>query len=216
MQRATRTTARTLGAYAGVIALQHGVSELLQRGRTPQGLLIQAVGPPCRPEAVWHACLPAMTVLPSFRAAGAATVLVSLTMLVGSISFGRSQRLGLAVIGASVLALLLGGGFVAPFIGLVGGAAATVGARVGQGRIQSEGPVALLGGLWPWPLVAMAVWLPGGWLLGRLFSEAMVRLSGALFLVFDLGFPLLAVVTARARDLSGPNQTHEPSSIAPA
>jgi hypothetical protein len=34
------------------------------------GLRIYAMGPPCDPKTVWHGCLPAFTVAPTFIVAG--------------------------------------------------------------------------------------------------------------------------------------------------
>jgi hypothetical protein len=50
--------------------------------------------------------------------------------------------------------------------------------------------------LWPWPLVVMAIWLPGSWLLGHFFSAAMLAAIGLLFPVFDIGLPVLAAISS--------------------
>jgi hypothetical protein len=62
--RSLRITTAFLGVYAGLIAIQHGIFEILQGSRAPDGLMFNAIGPPCQPEAVWHACFPAMTLIP--------------------------------------------------------------------------------------------------------------------------------------------------------
>jgi protein-S-isoprenylcysteine O-methyltransferase Ste14 len=89
--------------------------------------------------------------------------------------------------GVALLALLVGGGFVPVFIGLV----AAVARR--PGTLPARLPrLAFLAALWPWPLVLMALWLPGSWLLGHFFGPAMLSVGGLLFLVFDIGLPVLA------------------------
>lgn len=55
-----------------------------------------------------------------------------------------------------------------------------------------------LAALWPWPLILMALWLPASWLLGHFFSAAMLSAGGLLFLVFDLGLPVLATASGLA------------------
>ena len=59
-----------------------------------------------------------------------------------------------------------------------------------------------LGGvLWPWPLVAYGLWvLPVQWLLGRFLAAFLLNAGLILFFCFDLGLPLLAVLTGFARD----------------
>ena len=42
-------TVAFLDIYAGLLAIQHGVFEILQGSRAPDWLLINAIGPPCRP-----------------------------------------------------------------------------------------------------------------------------------------------------------------------
>lgn len=54
--------------------------------------------------------------------------------------------------------------------------------------------------LWPWPLLLMATWLPGSWLMGHLFSDAMLAVSGLTFVVFDIGLPVLATVSGFGRE----------------
>jgi hypothetical protein len=202
MKSASQATASALGVYAGLIALQHGVFEILQQGATPSGVMINAIGPPCQPEAVWHACLPAMTLLPSFRIAGMLTVAVSLAVMVWAVWFIQRKGGGLILMALSIIALLVGGGFVAPFIGLVAGAAGTrANASLRWWRARSGSPVLqTLAAVWPWPLVTMAIWLPAGWALGALFDQTMLQLSTVLFLVFDIGLPVLAALSSLAHD----------------
>ncbi len=52
MNRSLRITVAFLGAHAGLLAIQHGIFALLQGSRGPDSLPINAIGPPCQPEAV--------------------------------------------------------------------------------------------------------------------------------------------------------------------
>ena len=186
-----RLTIAFLGLYAGLIAIQHGIFEILQGGRAPDGLMFNAIGAPCQPEMVWHACFPAMTLIPNLLVTGIAAIVIGTTLLLWALFFIQ-RRYGswiLAIL--SILLLLVGGGFVPVFIGMLAAIASC-----GLGRSLARPRLALLVPLWPWPLVLMALWLPGSWLLGHFFSAAMLAASGALFLVFDLGLPVLAAVSS--------------------
>jgi protein-S-isoprenylcysteine O-methyltransferase Ste14 len=190
-----RITTAFLGVYAGLIAIQHGIFEILQGSRAPGGLMFNAIGPPCQPEAVWHACFPAMTLIPNLFITGIATVLAGLGMAVWAAAFAGRRRGGLVLGILSALALLVGGGFVPVFIGLV----AAIASR-GLRHPPALPRLPFLAALWPWPLVVMALWLPGSWLLGHFFGAAMLSVGGLLFLIFDLGLPILSALSGVARN----------------
>ena len=190
--RSLQITATFLGIYAGLLAIQHSIFEIMQGSRAPGCLMFNAIGPPCQAETVWHACFPAMTLIPNLLITGIAAVLVGLGMVVWSAAFIGRRRGGLILGVLSMLALLVGGGFVPVFIGM---AAAVTGSRL-RSPVRAGGMVwRILAALWPWPLLMMAFWLPGSWLLGHFFGAAMLAVGGFLFLVFDLGLPVLAAVS---------------------
>jgi hypothetical protein len=81
MKSPLRITTAFLGLYAGLIAIQHGIFEMLQGNRAPDGLMFNAIGPPCQPETVWHACFPAMTLIPNLLVTGVAAAAGGTTML---------------------------------------------------------------------------------------------------------------------------------------
>ncbi len=192
---ALRITTAFLGVYAGLIAIQHGIFAILQGSRVPNGLMFSAIGPPCQPEAVWHACFPAMTLIPNLFVTGVTAVLVGLVIAIWATAFVGRKRGGLVLGMLSLLALLVGGGFVPVFIGLI----AAIASR-GLGRSSARPRLPFLAALWPWPLVVMALWLPGSWLLGHFFGAAMLSVGGLLFLVFDLGLPILSALSGVARN----------------
>lgn len=200
MDEATRIAAKALGAYAGLIAVEHGVFEILQGDVAPGGVMINAIGPPCQAEAAWHACLPALTIIPNVLATGIMTVMIALIAIIWSIGFVGRKRGGLILISLSIIMLLVGGGFVAPFTGLVAGIAGT---RIDaplqwwRERLPTRG-LRALAALWPWTLVAVLIWFPGGWILGHLFNRALLNVSVLLFIVFDVGLPVLTVISALA------------------
>lgn len=134
MRKATKAAAAWLGVVAGIAGLEHGYFAFIQGNAPTPGLAFPSWGPPCVPEEIWRACEPAMSMIPNFLITGILGML-------------------------SLLALLVGGGFVPVSIGMVA-----------------------------------ALWLPGSWLLGYFFGPAMLSVGGLLFLVFDIGLPMLAAV----------------------
>jgi len=189
MKNPLRITTAFLGIYAGLIAIQHGIFEILQGNTAPDGLMFNAIGPPCQMEMVWHACFPAMTLIPNLLVTGIAAVVIGATLMLWSLFFVQRSDAGWIPGILSIFLLFIGGGFVPIFIGMT----AAIASR-GLGHSSLQPRLAFLTTLWPWPLVLMALWLSGSWLLGHFFGAAMLSASGLLFLVFDLGLPLLAAV----------------------
>lgn len=193
MNRSLRITTAFLGAYAGLLAILHGLFATMQGGRVPDGLLFNAIGPPCQPEAIWHACFPAMTLIPNLLVTGIAATLVGLGMAVWSAAFVGRKRGGLTLGALSLLALFVGGGFVPVFIGIV---ATVAGSRLSAPVRPGGTGWRIVSALWPWPLALLALWLPGSWLLGHFFGATMLTAGGLLFLVFDVGLPMLAALSS--------------------
>jgi hypothetical protein len=206
MNKATRTIASILGAYAGVLGIEHGVFETLQGNSASGSLFINAIGPPCQPEAVWHACFPALTLIPNYAATGIAATIVGLAAVVWAAAFVQRKRGGLVLILLSVSMLLVGGGFVPTFAGIIAGIAGMrIGAPLTRWQARRSGGLSrLLAKLWPWPIVVLLAWLPGGWILGHSFNQALMSLILPLFILVDLGLPVLAVLCGLARDAQSP------------
>jgi hypothetical protein len=201
MRRACRVTASVLGLFAGGAGIEHGIYEILQGNVRPAGLLISSMGPPCRPETVWHACEPAMTILPGFLITGILAVAIGAFVILWSLALVQRKRGGLVLILASILMLLFGGGIFPPLIGIVGGA---VGTRINRpstpARAHAPGaPARLLSRLWPWSLIVLAGWLLGQWLVGYFFNDFLMG-SGFLIPILVIGLLLLSVLTAIAHD----------------
>lgn len=195
---ATVTTAIALAAYAGLVGIVHGLFQISRGWTVTGGLLINAVGPPCRPEAVWHACLPALTLLPNYLLSGLGATIAGLLILTWIVRFRRRGSGGPLLLLLSFGLLLAGGGFVAAFAGTVAGLALT-GRRPVMPHLR--GPLGRAAArLWPWPLLLFVGWAVGGWILGFLFNDALLELGGVPFVIFDLGLPLLSVVSAWAVD----------------
>lgn len=201
MNGARGHTALALGLYAGLLGIVHGLFALAQGQRAPGSLMITAIGPPCQPETVWHACLPALTIVPNFFVTGMLAVIVGALILLWAMTLGRQRKGGVVMLILALALLLVGGGFVPAFVGLV---ASTAVSRFSLILIRL--PATLLyavAKLWPWPLMVFVGWALGGWLLGTLFNQTMLALGGLSFILFDVMLPVLCLVCAMAVDGQG-------------
>lgn len=216
MHTATRITVTALSVYAGILGIEHGGFEYMQGNVAPKRLLINAIGPPCQPETAWHACLPALTLVPNLRVTGILAITVGLLAIVWSAAFVQRKHGSWVLIALFIALLLVGGGFVPAFIGWVAGLTAT---RLHTASEPDEASGSrsrrrFLAKLWPWTLIVLMAWLPGGWLLGHFFSQTMLRWGFILFFFFDLGLPLLTAFSGHAHDRQGPadrQQTLQPN-----
>ena len=60
MNRTTGIAASFLGVYAGLLAAEHGIFEILQGSQPTGGMLINAIGPPCQAGVPDSLCLAAV------------------------------------------------------------------------------------------------------------------------------------------------------------
>lgn len=201
---ADRVSRIVLGLHAATLAAVHGSFALSQGPVAPTSPLFSAIGPPCEPALVWHACLPALTLAPDLRTAGLLTLTLAALTATAALAFA-GRRAALAIAAAAVALLLVGGGFV-PAITAAAAAAASlpVRARTGAPPLRppsGRGPGAApttLARAWPWALAAFLAWAVAGWWLGTVANDALLRLGGATFLL-DLTLPVAVATTARAR-----------------
>ena len=202
-KNATRITASALGVYAGLLGAVHGYFEMRQGSVAPAGLMISAIGPPCQPEAATHACFPALTLIPNFLITGIVALVIGLVAAIWAGAFVQRKRGGVTLMLLALLMLLVGGGFIPMFIGLMAGFAGTQINKSSppQRARQFVNVGRFLARLWPWMLIAYFVWVfPAQWLLGHFFSAFLLDLSFLLFFCLDLGLPLLAVFAGLAYD----------------
>ena len=201
MRRASRTAASVFGLFAGGASIEHGIYEILRGNVRPQGLMINSMGPPCQPEAVWHRCEPAMTILPSFLITGILAAAIGAFFVLWSLAFVQRKGGGLVLIISSIPMLLFGGGIFPPLIGIVAGAVGTrVGRRSASSSTRRPGAlVRIASRLWPWTLVVLAGWLLGQWLVGLFFNDLLMG-SGFAVPIFIIGLLVLSPLTAMAHD----------------
>jgi hypothetical protein len=199
---ATRIVASVFGVLAGLLGIEHGYFETLQGNVAPGGIYILAMGPPCQTTKMWHACEPAMTIIPRFFVSGIVAIFVSLLVIVWAAAFVQRKHGGLVLILLSILQLVVGGGFIPVVIGIIAG---IVGTRIHKPltwwRVHLSVPtLRFLAALWPWSLIAFVIWFPTEWILGYFFNEYVLNLAFATTL-FYLGLMLLTVLTAFAHDI---------------
>jgi len=192
MPEAIRMTSTLLGLYAGILGAVHGYFEWMQGAAAPSEVTIYAMGDPCVAGTVWHDCLPAITLLPAFRAAGIATLIFSTAIILWALFGLHRQRSGWIMILLAVAMFVSGGGFVALFVGIVAGFSAT----------RLHNPLRLpriFAAFWPAILVIYIIWIPAQWLLGYFYNETLLQFTGMAFM-FDIALLLLTAISAVAHD----------------
>jgi hypothetical protein len=118
---ATRAAASIIGVLAGLVGLYHGYNETLQGNSTPNGIMINAVGPPCQGSG----CFPAMTVIPNFFVTGVVVIIFALIILAWAGVLVQRKHGGIVLILLSIILLFVGGGFIPPALGLIAGVIGT-------------------------------------------------------------------------------------------
>jgi hypothetical protein len=201
MRRASRITATVLGLFAGGASVEHGIYEILQGNLRPEGLMISSMGPPCQPEAVWHNCEPAVTILPNFLITGILAVVIGAFFILWSLVFVQRRGGGLIMILTAVPMLLFGGGIFPPLIGIVGGIVGTrLKGRSARSRVRRPGAFArILSRMWPWTLIILAVWLLGQWLVGYFFNDFLMG-TGFFIPILIIALLALSVLAGIAHD----------------
>ena len=201
MRKATRIVSSTFGFLAGIAGLGHGVTEVLQGNVHPTSVMFASIGAPCVPEKAWHACEPAMTLLPNLLIAGILTVIFGLLILIWSAAFVQRKKGGSLLILFSVILLLVGGGIFPPLIGIVGGIAGTRINKPLAGR-PAGNLLSFVAKLWPWTLILFVGWILGQYLVGFFLNDILRGVMGFGLLFILLLLPL-SVYTGFAEDTAG-------------
>lgn len=184
MRKSTKAVATWMGLVAGLAGLEHGYFEILQGSTQPASVAFPSWGPPCDPEKIWHACEPAMSILPNFLITGVLAMLLSLAVIIWSVAFVQRKHGGLTLILLSIALLLFGGGFFPPLISLIGGAAGT---QINRPLTGQPGSLTCFAAkLWPWPLVILMTWLLAQFPVGFFFND---------FLTSIMAYGLVLIVT---------------------
>jgi hypothetical protein len=144
-----RNLAAICGGLAGVGGITHGVGEVLQGSRSPDGIVFDSWAQGRIARNLGGE--PAMTLVPNLLITGTLTILASLAVLLWAVAFVDGPHAGRGLVLLSVVMLLVGGGFGPPMLGMLAGLAA---AGAHASRQRWTGPLAgrtgrLLASLWP-------------------------------------------------------------------
>ena len=204
MRKATRIMISAMGAFVGLMGIEHGIGEVLQGRRAPDGVFILSW-----PESEFFRILsgePALTILPDLFLTGILAILFSLLYLLVSTLYVQNRKGSLILFLLAVGMLLFGGGIFPPLFGILIAAAAT---RVhvpleDLHKYLSPRLVHVLGKFWPCSLVAcLLAWLsmfPGIPLLNYIFGfDNELLIFGLLFCM--IGFLFTSLIAALARDV---------------
>lgn len=198
MRKATRIVAAGLGVFAGIGGPEHGYFEILRGNVKPESIVFASMGPPCQPEEVWHACEPAMSIIPNYLVTGILAVIVGIITMVWAAAFVHRKRGGLVLILLSIALLLVGGGLFPPLIGVIAG---LIGTRINAPVTrQPTRLTSFLARLWPWSMIVFYVWMFGQFIFGYFFNEFILN-SGYFFPLLILGLMALTIASAMAQDV---------------
>ncbi|HZW04373.1 MAG TPA: hypothetical protein VFF68_10625 [Anaerolineaceae bacterium] len=203
MKSAAKLTVSTFGILAAVAGLEHGMGEILQGNRPPEGIMFLSW-----PDSPFFQILsgePAMSLIPNLLVSGILAVLISLVFLWWVTTQLHRKFAGWVLIGLSVLWLLVGGGFGPPILGLILGVAVLLNPAVERGKTHKvSGVRRFLSRLWPWVyaggLIAWLLLFPG---LNLLDYSLQLSLSDAVVygvILSSFLFLLLAIWTGAVRD----------------
>jgi hypothetical protein len=203
-----------VGVLAGLLGLEHGFFELQQGQGRPSGMIISAIGPPCQPTTAWHACEPAMTLLPTYFVAGILTIAIALVVVLWAAAFVQRTYGALVLALLSLLLLFVGGGFIPPLLGIIAGVVGTrINASLRWWRPWLSGDTGRLLALgWPWTLIVLVCWEASEWLLGSVDNTLLLNLA-LVAQVCTLALLLLAILTGLAHDIQRQVPSKQESSV---
>lgn len=183
--------------YTAIIGFIHGVGEILQAGSKSNSYLIHALDV-ADPDQVWHAGLPAFSVIHDFLISGIITILISIAIIIFVNLLIKSNYFKFFPL-LFILLFLFGGGFVPPFIGII---SSTYYVIKKESKLNSKQPSflrKLIAKLWIYLISVLIFWLPSSWVIGWVFPAFMLQISSATFIMFDIFLPILILVAANSK-----------------
>lgn len=190
--------------YAAIIGFIHGVGEILQTGSKANSNFIYALNV-TNPDKVWHAGLPAFSLIPDFLISGIITVLISITIVIFINLLIESNYFKYFPL-LFILLFLFGGGFVPPFIGIISSTYYVIKKRSNMNTMQPSFLGKLVAKLWIYLISILLVWLPSSWILGWIFPVFMLQISSATFIILNVILPILILVSANLKLVIGTNK----------
>ena len=205
--RATRIFASTLGVLVGLAGVEHGIFEVLQGNVTPNGIMVDAIGPE---QKLWAlATETVLTIIPSMLISGILSIILGGLVTVWACKYVGSKYGSVVLLLLSVLLFLVGGGFAPIFLTILAFIAAT---RINRPLRfwGSRAPMTvrnLIAKLWPWTLLVSVVSFVVAVEIA-IFGEPLLSLVGAetaYTIQFFLGVAMLilsivALPAANAHD----------------
>lgn len=192
-----KTSAVILITYAAIVGLIHGVGEILQTGSKPNSNFINALDV-ANPDKVWHAGLPAFSLIPDFLISGIITVLIS-TVIVILVHLLIERNYFKFFPLLFILLFLFGGGFVPPFIGIITSTYYVIWKRTNVNNIQPSFLRKLIAKSWIYLISILLLWLPSSWIFGWIFPTFMLQISSATFILLNIILPILILVSANLK-----------------
>lgn len=183
--------------YSAIIGIIHGIGEILQAGSRSNSNLIYAIHV-ADPDQIWHAGLPAFSLIPDFLISGIITVLISIAIIVFANLLIESNYFKFLPL-FLVLLFLFGGGFVPPFIGIISSIYYII---VGKSSLNIEQPSflrKLFAKLWIFLISFLILWFPSSWIIGWIFPAFRLQISSATFIMFDIILPISILVAAKLK-----------------
>ena len=203
MRNATRITVSTFGAIAGFSGAIHGIGEVLQGNKAPEGIVFLSW-----PESAFFRILsgePAMSIVPNLLITGILAVFFSFVFLVWATTFVQRKYGALVLALLSIVMLLAGAGFGPALLGIILSAAATrINAPLTWWRTHLSGGLRrFFEKLWLWSFVAGVIaWLllfPGLSILNYFFGVDNLTLT-IVTILSAFGFLLLTIFTGFVHD----------------
>ncbi len=113
-----------MGIACAALGADHGIGEVLQEGYTPNSVFFNAWGGPSCNISAGENCLPAFTILAliptSLQMVGMIVLIWSIVTLGITVLAWLNKAKWYSLVVASLILLLLGGGYIAPILGIIG------------------------------------------------------------------------------------------------
>lgn len=198
MNKFTRKTVLVIGIYACILGAVHGFFEISHGFSPTDGVLISAVPVNTAVVDIWHANLPAISVIPNYLITGLITILLS-GYLIYYMAFAlKSKRDSYKLLIISILYVLIGAGFI-PFF-LLG--ICIISTLFLTSLKQKELPRKLKSWgrpLWTIGLTIYIVMVIAEWIIGLFNNHMMFQLKYVWFIA-KTGLPILLILLAYQND----------------
>ncbi|MFX1508098.1 MAG: hypothetical protein ACFFDC_18590 [Promethearchaeota archaeon] len=124
--KASRVTVSTFGAIIGIAGIEHGVGEILQGNKAPEGLYIQSWPVADNPLYEVLSGEPAFTIVPNLFLTGILAIIASIVLIIWAILFIEKKHGGLIFLLLNFVGMLVGIGVAGPIlIGIITGLVGT-------------------------------------------------------------------------------------------